>query len=103
MNLERCKIEETEGWREWVKKVPEITFRPEWAVKVIPPFSGAMVRFVVRLGENTASVYLDCHNALGYFDGPYWEVYPVDEDVGRVAMDDVAGLLDLIDRALSHN
>lgn len=98
--IDRYGIEEAQDWRGWCKRIPAINFKQEWDVKIIPPFSGAMVRFIVEYNGKSASVYLDCFDALGYFGAPYWEVYPVGDDVGRVAMEDVAGLLWLIEDSL---
>ena len=100
--IDRCKIERHEQWREWIDKIPKLSFPERWLVQVIPPFAGAMARFQVFHGEGRVSVYLDCYERLGYFGGPYWEVYPVDGDVGRVAIDDAAGLLELIEQSLSE-
>jgi hypothetical protein len=48
-----------------------------------------------------ASVYLDPHNLLGYYEGePYWEVYPYLDDVGRCDMDDIETLLEMIRTSL---
>lgn len=40
------------------------------------------------------SVYLDCYEALGYFGGPHWEIYP--NEIGnneRFAIDDIDSML----------
>jgi hypothetical protein len=99
---ERWNIERDEDWRDWVNHVPKIRFDPEWEVQVIPPFSGALVRFRVHLKGKWASVYLDPHNLLGYYEGePYWEVYPYLDDVGRCDMDDIETLLEMIRTSLN--
>ena len=99
-NIERYKIEADEKWREWAGKVPAITFDAGWSVKVIPPFAGAMARFIVEANGRQASVYLDCYDSLGYMNAPYWEVYPVDGDTGRCLIDDTDELLTLIRRSI---
>ena len=96
----RLKIEHEEGWRTWVDKIPAIQFDADWQVKVIPPICGAMVRFVILKGGKQASIYLDCYDVLGCMGHPYWEVYPVDGDVGRCDMNDTTQLLALIRHAL---
>ena len=96
----RSKIEHEEEWRTWIDKIPAIQFDADWQVKVIPPFSGAMVRFLILKGGKQASIYLDCYDVLGCVGHPYWEVYPVDDDVGRCDIDDIEQLLVLIRRAL---
>lgn len=98
--LERYKIEMEEKWREWSRNIPAISFDAGWAVKVIPPFAGAMARFIVEKDGKTASVYLDCYDSLGYVGKPYWEVYPVDGDTGRCLMNETDELLALIRRAI---
>ena len=99
-NIERYKIEDAEGWREWGDKIPALQFDPEWMVKIIPPFTGAMVRFMVRSGDKTASVYLDCHDSLGCMGEPYWEVYPIDGDTGRCLMAETDELMALIRQSI---
>ena len=93
----RYDIERAQGWREWCRKMPYISFPRGWQIKPIPPFAGALARFMVRLPDGREkSVYFDGYEALGYFGEPYWEVHPVGDDVGRCKMDDVDELLRLI-------
>ena len=98
--FDRYKIEDEEKWREWAGKVPAISFDSAWNIKVIPPFAGAMARFIVEANGKSASVYLDCYNALGYMEAPYWEVYPVDDDTGRCNINDTDELIALIRRSV---
>jgi hypothetical protein len=86
-------VEKAFEWRKWVKEIPYIKFDAKWEVKVIPPFGGAVVRFHVKRGNESVSVYLDCYSQLGWWDSPYWEVYPHDHDVFRCDMDEVGKLL----------
>lgn len=100
---ERWRIEGDEQWREWIDHIPYISFPPDWQIKVIPPFSGAMARFWIKNGDNNISIYLDTYNRLGYWgDGPYWEVYPYRDDVGRCDMGDIPELLRMIQEALDE-
>lgn len=95
--IERYDIESREDWREWVKKIPALKFDADWEVKIIPPFGGAMGRFLVsKNGGHSVSVYLDCHDALGYMEQPYWEAYPIGEDTARFLLDDTEGLINAI-------
>jgi hypothetical protein len=95
--MKRHEIEKAEEWMRFMKELPMIPFPTGWMVQVIPPFAGALARFRVRLPSGAEkSVYFDAHNALGYMDGPYWEVYPVQGDTGRCDMADVDELLRLI-------
>ena len=95
-------MRETEpGYRkwleEWTPKIPTIQFPSDWNIKIVPNFGGSLVRFRVISGKRDISVYLDVDSSLGYYlDGPYWEVYPSGDDVSRVAMANVKGLIDVI-------
>jgi hypothetical protein len=80
---QRYDVEHCEQWREAIDKIPALSFPRTWKVKVIPPFAGAMARFIAVSGKKSISVYLDMHESLGYFDGPYWEAYPVNGDTYR--------------------
>lgn len=101
VNIDRYKIESEEKWRKWTLKIPSIKFDPEWSVRIIPPFGGAMARFLVEANGSTSSIYLDCNNSLGYKDGPYWEVCPVNGDVGRCMIDETDKLILLIRESLN--
>ena len=94
----RAKIEKEEEWLKWKIEIPVLNFPSDWNVKIIPPFSGAIVRFIILNieGEQIVSVYLDCYDMLGYFGEPYWEIYPYGDDVYRVAMNDTKELLEKI-------
>jgi hypothetical protein len=93
----RYRIERNEEWRRWMDEIPAIEFPAGWKIKVIPPSVGAIVRFKA----NDISVYLDCYNKLGLWDGPYWEIYPAEDgDTERYGMADVEGLLDGLTRAM---
>lgn len=93
-----CQLGEKHEWMKWVTEIPFLKFPPEWRVKVIPPFAGAIARFIVKIPDcsDTVSVYLDCYNCLGFANGPYWEVYPHHGDTGRCAMEDTETLLKMI-------
>lgn len=89
--------------RGWCGKIPFIPFKQGWLVKVIPPFAGAVARFLVSTdGKNYVSVYLDCYSQLGYWDAPYWEVYPYDGDTYRCNMNEVDRLVDAIEYSLNE-
>ena len=89
--------------RAWCDKIPFIPFKQGWLVKVIPPFAGAVARFLVsRDGKTYTSVYLDCYSQLGFCDSPYWEVYPYDGDTFRCDMNEVNSLVDAIECSLNE-
>ncbi|MGI9297073.1 MAG: hypothetical protein ACR2QC_04145 [Gammaproteobacteria bacterium] len=94
----RPKMEAADGWLGWIEKIPFLRFPRTWEIKIIPPFGGAVARFLVRRPGTAGriSVYLDCHERLGCWDGPYWEVYPFQGDVGRCDFDDTKELLRMI-------
>ena len=92
----------------WRQEIPFLQFPPEWQIKILPPFSGAVVRFWVQKEEASVSVYLDCYSILGAVNRPYWEIYPDQEgDNSRFYMDDTEELLlaikDSIERQLSKS
>src|SRR4030065_481704 len=94
--LERAQIENTEEWREWRKKIPFLTFPQGIELKVIPPFAGAIARFIARSNGKEVSVYLDCYDKLGCVGSPYWEVYPYDGDTYRCGMNETNELITAI-------
>lgn len=60
----------------WNKEIPFIELPEGYKIKVIPPFAGAIVRFLVKKQDVSVSVYLDCYDNLGCMNKPYWEIYP---------------------------
>jgi hypothetical protein len=96
-SIQRSEMERREEWREWVDRIPYLKFHAAWEVRPIPPFSGAVARFQVKQGEAVVSVYLDCYEKLGFFGGePYWELYPYDDDVHRVGINESDALISAI-------
>jgi hypothetical protein len=100
----RHEIEEQEYWRTWIEKIPLIKFPLDCLLKVIPPFGGAMARFVVIKGKREVSVYLDCFDRLGFMQVPYWEIYSITSmpytEPQRFLMHDVDGLAGGISKML---
>lgn len=95
-NEERMTIAKSEhilGYRKWQCEIPFIKFEPEWEVKVIPPFGGAVVRFVAQYNNKRVSVYLDCYDNLGWVGEPYWEIYPYHGETFRTGMNNVGELV----------
>ena len=91
-----CSIEYE--WSKWRGEIPSIKFKQEWEVRIIPPFAGAIVRFVV----DGVSVYLDCYDILGCFGEPYWEIYPYEGDTYRCKMNNVDELLEAIQHSIDN-
>ena len=102
----RREVERQYEWMKWVEEIPFIPFKEDWVVKVIPPFTGAVVRFLVKKksdsDENRISVYLDCYEELGVFGEPYWEICPHTDDVYRVKMNNIDELVSEIENALTQ-
>ena len=68
----RYDVERREHWYSWIDKIPALHFDPEWDVRIIPPFGGAVARFYVHYNGNHVSVYLDTMCRLGWMvDGNY--------------------------------
>lgn len=103
-DIERYKMESAAGWRETARNVPFIKLPEGLEFSPIPPFAGAAARFIVRKAGtgHTVSVYLDTDNSLGHYcdasgnPEPYWEVHPLDGDVGRCDMADTDSLVRMI-------
>lgn len=93
-------MEGAEEWRKICKDIPSLHFKPEWEVKIIPPFGGAVARFTVHCNKKHVSVYLDWHGRLGCMNGPYYELYPFDGDVKRYYLNETEELIKDIDSVL---
>ncbi len=95
--MRRLMVEKDQNWREDIDTIPWLQFPSDWKVRVIPPFADAVVRFQVKLPSGKQkSIYLDSRGSLGYYEGPYWEVYPVQGDVGRCGREDAEELMKMI-------
>ena len=101
--MERSKLERTEEWRKWMMEIPALSFPADVKVAIIPPFAGAIARFIASKGENSVSVYLDCYDSLGCYGEPYWEIYPYEEDVYRCAMNEADKLMEAIVHSLNES
>ena len=92
-----------------VSKIPPLHFKPEWEVRIIPPYGSAMMRFLVSYNGRNVSVYCDMFSFLGYYGAgePYWEMYPRTfsnsqtlEDIMRFGLYDTDELIAEIDKEL---
>ena len=89
--FERVQLEQKEKWREVTPLIPPVKVPEGCKIIVIPPFNGAAARFRIKKGKNiSVSVYLDTVENLGFYGGPYWEVYPVGGDVYRCGVEEKA-------------
>jgi hypothetical protein len=104
--IKRYQVEEEYEFDRWVKEIPYLTFPADWGVKIIPPFNGAIVRFLVKKGNASASIYMDGYSELGCFGytapEPYWEIYPYEGDVYRVALQNTDELLKVIAESIDQ-
>lgn len=98
---DRYSIEKTEEWRKIGDGMPYLEIPDGLMIKVIPPFAGAMARFIISNGVDDISVYYDAYENLGYMGEPYWEAYPIGDDVGRFLKDETKELMDAIVKELS--
>lgn len=101
------RVTEAFEYEKWTREIPVLNFPPHVAIKVIPPFGGAVVRFLAIHKEDPraqVSVYLDCYNMLGIYGNgePYWEIYPHNDDVARVPLREAEQLVALIIEALEQ-
>ena len=91
MLISRC--ENLQGYRKWANKLPVFHFEKEWDVRIIPPFGGALIRFLINYNGKSVSVYFDAYSELGYMVDendnpiPYFEYYD-GEDCYRYYIDE---------------
>ena len=100
--LKVYEVERIMEYTNWCGEIPYITFPSDWQVQVIPPFAGAVVRFKIKKGDASVSIYLDCYDILGCYGQPYWEVYPHEDDVFRCDMEDTETLLRAIAESIAE-
>lgn len=84
----------------WAHEMPRLKFPSHWIVQVIPPFGGAIVRFVIYYKKRSVSVYFDAFDQLGCFGETHWDAYPIDGDNVRWPMKDWPKMFRAIDREL---
>lgn len=101
----RSKVESNEKWREWCKRIKPLKFHPEINVSIIPPFAGALTRFVCSYNDKSVSVYFDGYSKLGFmYEGedpiPYYEAWPIDDSNPRYLLGEEDLLMADIEREL---
>lgn len=89
-----------QDWLEWADKIPFMQFPETWEVKAIPNMCGSIIRYKVRDKKSklVVSIYLDGYDLLGCVGEPYWEAYPINDDVYRVPFKDHKKLIRRIER-----
>lgn len=102
--IKRAEIESIEKWRDVVSEIPTLKFKEQWEVKIIPPFSGAVARFMIeKQGKHICSIYLDWYERLGIYGEPYYELlYPFEDDVKRYSLKETDELLKDIDNIFNN-
>lgn len=82
-NIEETKIlteySRLQEHRKWTRELPHFNFKKEWNVTIIPPFGGAVIRFLIDYNGKHISVYFDAYNELGCVGEPYFEYYDGEE------------------------
>lgn len=102
---DRIKVYDAERileYDKWIRDIPYIKFPASWEVQITPPFGGAVVRFRVMVGSADVSIYLDCYDLIGFYGEPYWEIYPLNDDVYRCDMNDTTSLLTAISDSINE-
>jgi hypothetical protein len=103
--LQRYAVEEAYEYRKWRKDIPPLSFPQDWKIRIIPPFGGALIRFIVVSEFGVVSVYLDAYDELGCMNmEPYWEIYPGSDEHGspdRFQMNDIVELIEGIRKAIN--
>ena len=80
-SLMLAQIERIWNYRGCATKLPAFHFDKEWDVLIVPPFAGAIIRFVISYNGKYVSVYFDAYSELGWmYDKneqpiPYFEYY----------------------------
>jgi hypothetical protein len=97
-HAKRLEVEIEQDWIGEAETMPSIQFPPGWLVKVIPPFSDAVIRFRVKLPSGLEkSVFFDSRGSLDpHHEIPFWEVSPVAGKWGRCGKYDIDALLEMI-------
>jgi len=112
------RYEDLQEFSKWRYEVPELQFKSDWTVQILPAFGGAIIRFYIRKETAFVSVYLDAHDRLGYGSTatmhtgnptPYWEMYPYvcsdypdDHDSRRFYLNETDKLLNDIEYSLNE-
>jgi len=102
--LKRAHLERDEDWHGASAVAADLTFQGNWKVRIIPPWAGAMARFVVSKGDKKVSVYFDTDDRLGCMDKkPYYEIYPAaDGETARFYPDEADEMMLAIRKSLNR-
>jgi hypothetical protein len=89
-------------WDRWMIEIPSLQFPSDWKVRIIPPFGGAIIRFIaIDTKGSEVSVYLDAYDQMGSMGKkPYWEIHPDESgDCTRYWMNETAELIEGIQKS----
>lgn len=98
------KVDHIQEYHKWIQEIPYFRIPEDCEIKILPPYGGTIVRFIIRRinRENYVSIYLDCYGTLGSVDKPYWEIYPYQEDTYRCYLNETDKLINAIEYALGN-
>jgi hypothetical protein len=82
-----AEYDHSQETRKWCKELPKFHFKKEWNVKIIPPFGGAIIRFMIDYKGKHVSVYFDVYERLGLEPVPYFEYFD-GENVHRYLLEE---------------
>ena len=74
-------VEKKERWYRHIEDIPYLNFPIVWNVKIIPPFGGALVRFLIMYNNKEITIKL---SDLGYdmfYRGLVWEVHGLNKNL----------------------
>lgn len=101
--MKRAQVERDEEWIKIIQQIPSLRFPASWSIQIIPPFCGAIARFIVTKGDARVSVYADFYEVLGFFGGPHWEIYPdASGENERFAIAETGPLISEIGKSLAR-
>ncbi len=97
-----CITERIMEYSKWTNEIPFLNFDADWNIKIIPPYARAVARFIVEHNNKSVSVYLDCYDALGCCNAPYWEIYPHFDETFRCGLHETKELIVAIREELNN-
>ena len=83
LEAKRYSLEHDEQWDKYHNHMPFISLRSGYQFRVMPPHGGALMRFAIEYEGTSFSIYFDPFERLGIYGSPYYEVYPINDDVYR--------------------
>lgn len=56
----------------WIENIPYLNFEPDWQVKSLPPYNGAITNIHIKKGDNLIKLALYSCSVKAIVQGPYW-------------------------------